>query len=139
MASDVQAAVAAIETRFKDQWGAAHADVPVQWENVHFDVPNTAWVRFTVLLGDAFELTMGNTGAGQNEIAGVVMINLFDKPDIGAGPLKQLADDARDIFNRADVGSNVHFGAPSAPSRGSGRDGWEQFDVTCPFTVDETI
>lgn len=139
MASDLNAAAAAIETLFKTQWDAAHADVPVAFGNVLADPSLEMWARLTVLMGDAFELTIGNAGAGQNEIAGVVMLNFFGRPNLGEGALTALADDARDIFNRVDVGSNVHFEAPSGPTRGPGRDGWMQIDVTAPFTVDETI
>ncbi|HEX7048654.1 MAG TPA: phage tail terminator-like protein [Longimicrobiales bacterium] len=144
MASELRAKAAAIRAHFATEWKAARGYTDEQlgervaWEGVDFTPPASEWVRLSILWGDAFEQTMGGPAVGKNEVVGVVSVTLFYPPGRGTGVLEGLADDVRDIFNRAEV-SGVRFGAPSGPKPARERDGWVQTTVDVPFTVEETI
>lgn len=136
MASAINAAAEAIAGRFDDNWD----DSNIAWEGADFDPPSTAsWVRLTILWGDGNRLTYGGSGVGQNEVVGIVDIDLFSKPGAGTGAIEDNADTARDIFNRVEFSSLV-FGVPSAPRRiGVDENGWLQYKVSCPFELEEAL
>lgn len=99
------------------------------------------WVRVSILWGDAFELTIGDAGVGENEIIGVLSVAVFVPGGAGEGELEQLCSLIRSMFDRMDVGS-LRFGAPSGPKPGPPaveNDGWEQRVIDVPFTLEETI
>ena len=154
MSADLNAAAGAIRDRFRTRWMQARGyDVDefnrrVQFGATLFNPPDPdeanerfEWVRVSILWADAFELTIGDQGVGENEIVGVVSIAVFVRSGEGEGELETLCNLIRPIFDRVDLG-NLRFGAPSGPKPGPPaveNDGWEQRVIDVPFTLEETI
>lgn len=154
MSADLNAAAGVIRDRFKTRWmqarsyDEAECEARVQFGATVFDPPavdevdeHYEWIRFTILWGDAFELTIGDTDVGENEIVGVLSIAVFVPTGSGEGELETLCSLIRPIFDRLDI-ENLKFGAPSAPKPGPPaveNDGWEQRVIDVPFTLEETI
>lgn len=147
MSSTTNTAAGAIRSRFSTQWASLRSyNAPklkerVAWDNVPFTPPDAEWVRLSILWGDGFEMTAGDTGVGETETVGVVSVQIFTQPGTGSGLAEQMAEDARDIFNRVDLSGSgyvIRFGAPSGPKPAQ-RDGWWQQIVDTPFSLEETV
>jgi len=137
VASNLNGAASSVEAYLESNW----TQTPIAWPGIDFDPPDGPWLQASIQWGDGFIETMGGSGSGTNAVVGVLTLNLFDKPGDGAGQVDSLADDARDLFNRAEV-SGVRFDAPSGPKPGEGRTGetaWLQRTVSVPFEIVETI
>ena len=114
----------AIENRFLTNWSAT----PVAWPNVPFPPPATAWVRLSLLDGQAGNETLANGVA----YPGVIDIGVLVPESAGAGQARTLADQAAAIFNNQRFGG-VACRAAYATVIGAA-DGWWRMTVTVPFT-----
>lgn len=139
MASDLDGARAAIETRLDDNWD--DFTYPVQWAGQEgFEAPDDrVWLQVSILWGEGSYKTVGGTGTAKNEVVGVLNANLFQKPGQGLGEMYEAADTFRDLFDRVTVGS-VDFGPASGlQTAGDPRQrAWEQRKVEVPFRLTET-
>jgi hypothetical protein len=129
-----------IETRFRDVLGAW---IPVTFDAVTYEPEESGgalrelWARVTILYGDAFEATMGPEDVGENMLTGVVIIDVFGRPGLGAGPLLEKADEARVLFNSKTIG-DIEFGPSSGPGvPREDREGWLHVAVRTAFEVHE--
>lgn len=132
MASDLEAHRSAIEGRVKERW----AETALQFAGVDQEPVGDAWLRVSLLWGDAFEEAMGI--APESTVVGVVVLDLFGAPKRGYGPLQRLGDTARDLFNMVDLGA-VRFGPSTAPRQIEEREGWLQVQVSTAFELEETV
>jgi len=121
----------AIETA----WGSRS---PIAWPASEFTPPadGGAWLAVDMLWGDASPLTMGLTGTGKSQVAGLLQLTLYAPRGAGRGAIPW--DVARDIFNRALV-SGVQFGPASGPMAGDGAGAWESVIVRFPFIIEDTL
>lgn len=145
MASDLKSKAGAVLKRIEENWDTDA--VPISWPGRPFDPPDGPWMRVTILWGDGTIATIGGAGSGaENDIAGVLVAQLFDRPGGGAGAIESYADDFRDLFNRIEV-EGVRFDAPSGPKAGPGRanigpetdERWIQRTVDVPFEAEDEI
>jgi hypothetical protein len=113
-----------IEDFFKLAW----TENPAVYEN-GLSLEDPEWVRLTVLNGNAKQVTMGDDPAFRHY--GLVVIQIFTKPNIGAGRAKQLADLIDVMFRNALI-SNLRFGVPQI-MRGPSSPDWYQLNVSIAF------
>lgn len=133
MASDVNAAWAAVEKELNDNWDFC----PIAWPGADFTPPETEpywWLRATPLFGGSTMASMTTTG--YNMVDGIWDLDLFDKPGNGYGILRDYADRLRDLFDRATIGT-VEFQAAEPPRIIRNSQGWLHLKVSIPFTMDE--
>ena len=137
MASALQSGVvAALEARLQTLWvdGAGDPRTPNRWPGVAFTPPNDGpWIEPTVVFGEGTETTKN----GRNIVTGVIAVNLFDRPGTGAGPLYEVADRLRDVFNRVDL-TDLRLRVPSGP-RLVAEDPYLQLALTVSFQADEVV
>ena len=125
----------AIAGRFDSLWAAR---TPVAWPNVGFDVPDKgAWVRLTIINGDATQRSIGNPGANVHRHNGVITVQVFVPIDSGIHTARDLADDAAAIFRNQRF-DGIRCDVPSAREVGPD-DIWFQVNMSCPFRRDELL
>jgi hypothetical protein len=108
---------------------------PIGWPNVSFVHPtNEPWIEVSISWGDGAAVSMAPTN--RNTLVGVLFINCYCVENEGQGELMGIVDAARDLFNRATLGT-IRFDVPSAPKPVNGM--FNQVTVTVSFTVDETV
>ena len=139
MASALDAVRVAIEGQVKDGW---KEDAPIQWPGRPWTPPNGPWVQVHVIFGKAGAVTMGTrgTGAGTNQVVGLVNLNIFGPGGKGTGALTRLADAARDLLASLVV-EGVQFDEPdgpvAVPAGGERKEQWAQVNVSTTFVVVE--
>jgi len=133
VASDMQGVAVTIEQHFETAWAAL---TEVDYGGGDFEPPDASWVRHTIRWGDAFEDSQGPNA----RITGVVILQLFGKPGGGYGPLTQLGDAARDVFNLVDMDGGIEFRPASGPVEVKSDDeAWLQVNVSAAFEVTESV
>jgi len=123
----------AIETLFGTAWGTT---TPVQYDNVEFRQPTTAWARFTILDGQGQQISLGSTA--YHRWAGVVVVSIFVPAQTGTATARGYADTAAEALRRVvtSYGSSgtIEFGTPYMERVGGETEtDWFQINVTCPF------
>lgn len=132
MASATDTHLASIEGRLNSNW----TTTDIAWPGVEYEPDDDPYVEADILWGEGFEFDRGSSR--RNQLVGVLNLNLYGKPGTGLGTLYGYADTLRDLFNH-DVVDSVRFGAPSGPQTVPNNDGWVQVNLSCPFTVEETV
>lgn len=95
------------------------------------------WARFSIVWGDAFASTMGREDVGQNQVIGVLFVDVFGDIGHGRGPLTKQASDIRDHFNRQAF-EDIEFDPMSAPVPvEDDASGWLHVQMRGRFTFDE--
>lgn len=129
-----------IRERFSAQWSALQPTVPYSVDNQGkdddvFPSRDAAWVRLTLLDGEAEQVEMGGTRRWRR--TGVIEIQIFIPAGDGDGQSAELCDTVRDIFEGRTI-SGVIFRATSRRRVGRGRDSaWVQWNASTTFQADE--
>jgi hypothetical protein len=119
-----------IREHFKEVFADVQS-VPVQYDNAHFDPPNSGpWVRLSILGG-----ATSRTAAERYRTSGIVDAAIFTPVGAGDQQALSLADRVANAFMPSTV-HGVKFRLPSVSSVGSSGRYW-QVTVTCPFVVNE--
>ena len=87
---------AAIEGRF----ASGYSNTPIQFEDIPFAQPSTAWVALTILSGAGINTSIGGTRQVQR-FAGIIQIDVYIPEDTGTKPARDIADLVDPIFNNA--------------------------------------
>ena len=116
-----------IESRLNTGW----TTTPIAWDNIPYvPVPGTAWIRCTILPGNAEGLAFGKDT--EIEYLGIIDIGIFVPKDTGSNTARQYADTLAAIFNLEDFGT-VDCDEAYAQNLGTEED-WYRLSVTIPFT-----
>ena len=142
---DFAGATDAILGRFKSQWAILHAsDCPIAWPGMEFDPEGdfgsggVAWVRISVLGGEAQQASLQAAPYRRFRVTGVTIVQVFAPSGSGLGTAAALevADDVAVALEGVTVGGVVLRAASINPV---GRDGaWFQVNVQVPFQFDRT-
>lgn len=117
----------AIETLFETEWDD---ETLVIYENVEFSGGVEEWVRLSIKNSDAFQASLGKDNHSYRYV-GVVFVQIFTKPNIGARRAMELADKVSSIFKSKTV-SGITFKVPLAKPVVSFQE-WYQINVTVEF------
>jgi hypothetical protein len=131
---------AAIRSRFNTQWAGA---TTIAWDNVAFTPPTgTPWVRVSIRPSDAYQASIGTTGARTFRDEGLIFIGVFVPENEGEGEAWTLAESAADIFRGVTAAGVVYSGpagdAPRVEVLGPDGSGWFQVQVRVYYRADQT-
>lgn len=115
----------AIEQHFEANW----PHTPIVFENAKFTGAEDEWVRLSILNGDAYQASMGDNPAFRHP--GVVVVQIFTRPDSGSGRALELADLVDQLFRLAVV-SGIVFRVPRVQKVPSDNE-WYQVNVSTEF------
>ena len=137
-----QAELAAIETRFLDNWTATPvamgSDGPVinPATKAIVDQPDDApWVRFLVRGAREEQASLGGAGTTQFRNYGLIMMQIFTPFRNGHAAGRALADTAAAIFRTQQFGG-ITCRAASVIELGKIHGGWNQTNVDVPYFRD---
>lgn len=115
-----------IESRLNANW----TTTSIAWGNIAF-IPTigTAWIRCTILPGDANGLSFGRDT--NIEYAGIIDIGIFTPKDSGNNIARTYADTIAAIFNMQNFGT---VDCDEAFARNLGiEESWYNWNVTVPY------
>ena len=115
-----------IETELNTNW----TTTSIAWDNEPFiPTSGTAWIRCTILPGDAASLSFGRDTA--LEYAGIIDVGIFIPKETGNNTMRSYADTLAAIFNMKKIGT---VDCNEAFVQNLGEDnGWYHWSVTIPF------
>lgn len=130
------AAEQAIREHFVDEWPDL-TTISYTFDNAgdnnDFPTRGSAWVRVSIVQGEARQVEHGITRRFRR--AGVVVVQIFTPAGSGTGDALTLADYVRDVFEGRTI-NGVLFRATSVDRVGI--DGpWYQINARTPFQADE--
>ena len=113
-ATDLNTVRSTIEARLATELASSPA-IPVVFNNMTFDsTAEDTFVQCITSFGAGEYLTMGGTTDSDNNVVGVVLLNVFTEEGLGAGSNFTICKRLRDLYNRVTV-SNVIFDSPVGP------------------------
>lgn len=119
-----------IEARLNTNW----TTTPIAWDNVpYIPTPGTAWIRCTILPGNAEGLSFGRDTS--IEYAGIIDIGIFVPKDSGSNIARTYADAIAAIFNMQAFGT-VDCDEARVQNLGIDED-WYMISVSTPFSREE--
>lgn len=129
-------------TVFEDQWDAIERRMNANWsgsafkfDNVPFDYPKEKYVALTVLFGDGFQASLGDTPFFRQ--VGVIMLQIFVPKEIGTKDIGTLADKFRQIFNHKQF-EGIITRTVSGPRFVGETRGWIQYNCDVAFQWDQS-
>ena len=129
----------ALRGRMESEWDVA--GVAVHYQNVTpAQQPNSPFVFFEILWGEAFKASIGSPGAELYRHPGVLMVHAFVKTNTGTKRLIEIAGRVAEIFRTQRFGG-VRTETPSIgrPGPGSEDGNWYRVTVSIPFTYDAIL
>ena len=114
--------------------------IPVVFNNMTFDsTAEDTFVQCVTSFGNNSYLTQGGTTDSDNQIDGLVLLNVFTEEGLGAGSNFTICKRLRDLYNRITV-SSVIFDAPIGPEiLTSSPEGKFQTQIRITFTIYEDL
>ena len=113
-AIDLNTVRSTIEARLATELASSPA-IPVVFNNMTFDsTAEDTFVQCITSFGAGEYLTMGGTTDSDNNVVGLVLLNIFTEEGLGAGSNFTICKRLRDLYNRVTV-SNVIFDSPVGP------------------------
>tara|TARA_R100000995_G_scaffold46035_2_gene21714 strand:- start:24 stop:446 length:423 start_codon:yes stop_codon:yes gene_type:complete len=113
-ATDLNTVRSTIEARLATELASSPA-IPVVFNNMTFDsTAEDTFVQCITSFGAGEYLTMGGTTDSDNNVVGLVLLNVFTEEGLGAGSNFTICKRLRDLYNRVTV-SNVIFDSPIGP------------------------
>ena len=113
-ATDLNTVRSTIEARLATELASSPA-IPVVFNNMTFDsTAEDTFVQCITSFGAGEYLTMGGTSDSDNNVVGLVLLNVFTEEGLGAGANFTICKRLRDLYNRVTV-SNVIFDSPVGP------------------------
>jgi len=127
----VQSDHRAIELRLEDNWGE---ETEIAFKNVEFESDDyDEWIRLTIIDGDSKQMSLEETPLHRR--VGLIIIQVFVRPDTGTKRIEELAGRAADIF-RAVQFDGITCRSPMYREIGDAKN-WFQANVETEFYVDE--
>ena len=138
-ATDLNAVRATIEARLATELASSPA-IPVVFDNIAFDsTTEDTFVQCQTSFGAGEYLTMGGTTDSDNNVVGLVLLNVFTEEGLGAGSNLKICKRLRDLYNRVTV-SNVIFDSPVGPEiLTSSPEGKFQTQIRITFNIYEEL
>ena len=138
-AIDLNTVRSTIEARLATELASSPA-IPVVFSNMTFDsTAEDTFVQCVTSFGNNSYLTQGGTTDSDNQIDGLVLLNVFTEEGLGAGSNFTICKRLRDLYNRITV-SSVIFDAPIGPEiLNSSPEGKFQTQIRITFTIYEDL
>ena len=138
-ATDLNTVRSTIEARLATELASSPA-IPVVFNNMTFDsTAEDTFVQCITSFGAGEYLTMGGTTDSDNNVVGLVLLNVFTEEGLGAGSNFTICKRLRDLYNRVTV-SNVIFDSPVGPEiLTSSPEGKFQTQIRITFTIYEDL
>ena len=138
-ATDLNSVRSTIEARLTTEL-ADSPIIPVVFNNMTFDASTEkTFVQCITSFGNNSYLTQGGSSNSDNQIDGLVLLNVFTEEGLGAGSNFKICKRLRDLYNRITV-SSVIFDAPIGPEiLTSSPQGKFQTQIRITFTIYEDL
>ena len=138
-ATDLNTVRSTIEARLATELASSPA-IPVVFNNMTFDsTAEDTFVQCITSFGAGEYLTMGGTTDSDNNVVGLVLLNIFTEEGLGAGSNFTICKRLRDLYNRVTV-SNVIFDSPVGPEIfASSPEGKFQTQIRITFNIYEDL
>ena len=138
-ATDLNTVRSIIEARLATELASSPA-IPVVFNNMSFDsTAEDTFVQCITSFGAGEYLTMGGTTDSDNNVVGLVLLNVFTEEGLGAGSNFTICKRLRDLYNRVTV-SNVIFDSPVGPEIfASSPEGKFQTQIRITFNIYEEL
>ena len=138
-AIDLNTVRSTIEARLATELASSPA-ISVVFNNMAFDsTTEDTFVQCITSFGNNSYLTQGGTTDSDNQIDGLILLNVFTEEGIGAGANLTICKRLRDLYNRITV-SSVIFDAPIGPEiLNSSPEGKFQTQIRITFTIYEDL
>jgi hypothetical protein len=138
-ATDLNTVRSTIEARLATELASSPA-IPVVFNNMTFDsTAEDTFVQCITSFGAGEYLTMGGTTDSDNNVVGLVLLNVFTEEGLGAGSNFTICKRLRDLYNRVTV-SNVIFDSPIGPEiLASSPEGKFQTQIRITFNIYEDL
>ena len=138
-ATDLNTVRSTIEARLATELASSPA-IPVVFNNMTFDsTAEDTFVQCITSFGAGEYLTMGGTTDSDNNVVGLVLLNVFTEEGLGAGSNFTICKRLRDLYNRVTV-SNVIFDSPVGPEiLTSSPEGKFQKQIRITFNIYEDL
>ena len=138
-AIDLNTVRSTIEARLATELASSPA-IPVVFNNMTFDsTAENTFVQCITSFGAGEYLTMGGTTDSDNNVVGLVLLNVFTEEGLGAGSNFTICKRLRDLYNRVTV-SNVIFDSPVGPEiLASSPEGKFQTQIRITFNIYEDL
>jgi len=137
--TDLNTVRSTIEARLATELASSPA-IPVVFNNMTFDsTAEDTFVQCITSFGAGEYLTMGGTTDSDNNVVGLVLLNIFTEEGLGAGSNFTICKRLRDLYNRVTV-SNVIFDSPVGPEiLASSPEGKFQTQIRITFNIYEDL
>ena len=138
-AVDLNTVRSTIEARLATELASSPA-IPVVFNNMTFDsTSEDTFVQCITSFGAGEYLTMGGTTDSDNNVVGLILLNIFTEEGLGAGSNFTICKRLRDLYNRVTV-SNVIFDSPVGPEiLTSSPEGKFQTQIRITFNIYEDL
>ena len=138
-ATDLNTVRSTIEARLATELASSPA-IPVVFNNMTFDsTAEDTFVQCVTSFGNNSYLTQGGSSDSDNQIDGLVLLNVFTEEGLGAGSNFTICKRLRDLYNRVTV-SNVIFDSPVGPEiLASSPEGKFQTQIRITFNIYEDL
>ena len=138
-ATDLNTVRSTIEGRLATELASSPA-ITVVFNNMTFDsTAEDTFVQCITSFGAGEYLTMGGTTDSDNNVVGLVLLNVFTEEGLGAGSNFTICKRLRDLYNRVTV-SNVIFDSPVGPEiLTSSPEGKFQTQIRITFNIYEDL
>ena len=138
-AIDLNTVRSTIEARLATELASSPV-IPVVFNNMTFDsTAEDTFVQCITSFGAGEYLTMGGTTDSDNNVVGLVLLNVFTEEGLGAGSNFTICKRLRDLYNRVTV-SNVIFDSPVGPEiLTSSPEGKFQTQIRITFNIYEDL
>jgi hypothetical protein len=138
-AVDLNTVRSTIEARLATELASSPA-IPVVFNNMTFDsTAEDTFVQCQTSFGSNSYLTQGGASDSDNQIDGLILVNVFTEEGLGAGSNFTICKRLRDLYNRITV-SSVIFDAPIGPEiLTSSPEGKFQTQLRITFTIYEDL
>ena len=138
-ATDLNTVRSTIEARLATELASSPA-IPVVFNNMTFDsTAEDTFVQCITSFGAGEYLTMGGTTDSDNNVVGLLLLNVFTEEGLGAGSNFTICKRLRDLYNRVTV-SNVIFDSPVGPEiLASSPEGKFQTQIRITFNIYEDL
>ena len=138
-AVDLNTVRSTIEARLATELASSPV-IPVVFNNMTFDsTAEDTFVQCITSFGAGEYLTMGGTSDSDNNVVGLVLLNVFTEEGLGAGSNFTICKRLRDLYNRVTV-SNVIFDSHVGPEiLTSSPEGKFQTQIRITFNIYEDL
>jgi hypothetical protein len=138
-ATDLNTVRSTIEARLATELASSPA-IPVVFNNMTFDsTTEDTFVQCVTSFGASEYLTMGGTSDSDNNVVGLILLNVFTEEGLGAGSNFTICKRLRDLYNRVTI-SNVIFDSPIGPEVfTSNPEGKFQTQIRITFNIYEDL